>query len=476
MSLDLLKKISFYSVVVLILLFGFLIRLKMLLDNPSFWFDESCLGFNVLSLSYLDFFKPIHLQQVAPPLFMIVSKFFVKIFGQSDLILRLFPFIIGNLTMLMFLLVLKQNFSNKLTICLSLLLFCFNVQAIKFSVEFKPYIVEMFSTCLILYVFTKLNWNYSYKKLALIGTGLAIIPWFAFVSAGMLTAAFLLKFSKKYYKKWIILVTPFAVSLIGLILYYLNIKSVYNDFMTHFFLDSFFNFKEFFVQFIVVFNFLFNISLAIIPTFLFCCGVIYCFVKKQHVFILKFSFLVFLGYIICSFLKIYPFYDRFTLFLFPLILLIIMSIFDKIFELKNKFLIVLVFLTGFILLRPLAVFAQIAFFVKYDKYSCARELFDDMSERIKPTDVIVIDTLSSPDFLYYNFYHNLKNKIYTNIQIKDGLFQYSINRDDPMPFDKELDKFIFLSWPSHDYSLIKADYKNICPVNYGAILYMKKEK
>ena len=127
-----------------------------------------------------------------------INKLNIDIFGASDMNLRLFPFIIGNLAMLMFLLVLKQNFKNKLTIILGLFFLCFNVQAMKYSVEFKPYIVEMFSTCLVLYVFTKLNWNYSYKKLALIGFGLALVPWFAFISAVMISIAFLLKFSKEF--------------------------------------------------------------------------------------------------------------------------------------------------------------------------------------------------------------------------------------------------------------------------------------
>ena len=94
---------------VCIILFGFLVRLKLFLDNPSFWFDESALGFNVTQLSYGKLFGILHLQQVAPPLFLVASKFITDIFGISDMALRFIPFAIGSLSMVIFLLTLSLS-------------------------------------------------------------------------------------------------------------------------------------------------------------------------------------------------------------------------------------------------------------------------------------------------------------------------------------------------------------------------------
>ena len=127
MNGDLVKKYFYYFFVGLILLGGFFLRLKLLMDNSSFWFDESALGFNILNLGFKDLFGILHLQQIAPPFFLVTSKVFVNIFGASDLVLRLFPFIIGNLAMILFFLILKQNFNHKLKILFGLFLFCFNI-------------------------------------------------------------------------------------------------------------------------------------------------------------------------------------------------------------------------------------------------------------------------------------------------------------------------------------------------------------
>ena len=127
-----LKKYSYFFLIFLIIISGFLFRLKLLTDNPSFWFDESALGYNVLNLNYKDFFGILHLQQVAPPLFLIISKYIADIIGASDLHLRLVPFIFGNLCMILFFIILKQNFENRLTVLSGLILYCFNAPCQEF--------------------------------------------------------------------------------------------------------------------------------------------------------------------------------------------------------------------------------------------------------------------------------------------------------------------------------------------------------
>lgn len=480
MNFTLIKKISYYFFVGLILLCGFLIRLKLLLDNPSFWFDESCLGFNLLELNFKEFFGILHLQQIAPPLFMVVSKIFVSIFGASDLKLRLFPFVVGNLAMIMFFLLLKQNFQNKLTILTGLILFCFNAQMIKFSVEFKPYILETFCTCLILYVFPKINWNWSYKKLALLGMGFAIMPWFAFVSAGMFFIAFALKFTKKFLKKYLILVLPFLISSVLLAIYYLKIKTFYSGFMLDFFKKSFFTIKDFPIQFIICFNYLFTIKLAIVPLLLFIGGIVYALAKRKYTFCISFSILIFVGYTICSFAQIYPFYDRFVLFLFPIILMSIMILLNSLFKVKSFFTTTFALLLILILFNPMRFFVQKSLSESFNKKSYSRQMFEMLVEKQQKEDSIIVDTLSAPDFLYYNKYYYLTNRLYINIEEKNGIILYLVDKDKMPTIDKKYNSWIYSSWPSVnapslDYYCTEQDKKNgmDCSFHIGKLLYIK---
>lgn len=470
------KKNIYFLIIGLILLFGFLIRLKLFLDNPSFWFDESALGYNALALNFKEFFGVLHLQQVAPPLFLVISKLMTKIFGASDLVLRLFPFIIGNLAMILFLLILNQNFKNKFTIITGLILFCLNIQAIKFSVEFKPYILDLFSTCLILYTFNKLNWELSFKKLLSIGILFAFLPWFSFVSAGMLLVAIIVKFDKNYIKKIFAFISPILFSIVMLIFYYLNVRNFYGNFMTDFFKNSFFNLKEFPIQFFIGFDYLFNFYFAVIPFLLFFSGVIYSIIKKKHIFLVKFSLIVLIGYILCSFLKIYPFYDRFLLFLLPLILLPMLFIADILFEKKNILITIFTCLIFSTFLIPLDFFAKKFIFEPFSKDSCAKELFYTMAEKQKDDDVIVVDTLSVCDFLYYNMYLNLQNVSYLNVNVKDGIIQYKTSRNVEIPKNSKFDRWLYASWPSSMYPYLKYDYKKGCSIKFGQILYIKGNK
>lgn len=483
MNFGLVKKYLYHFFLGLILLSGFLIRLKLLLDNPAFWFDESCLGFNLLDLNFKRFFGILHLQQVAPPLFMVVSKVFVSIFGASDLKLRLFPFIVGNLSMVMFLLLLKQNFKNKWTILTGLCLFCLNVQMIKFSIEFKPYILEVFSTCLILYLFPKIDWNWSNKKMLSLGICFAVIPWFAFVSAGMLFVAFALKFTKKFLKKYLILVVPFLISMILLAGYYLKIRNFYSDFMLDFFKQSFFTLKDFPLQFIICFNYLFALKLAIIPFLLFLGGIICAIAKRKYNFCVSFTCLIFIGYILCSFMQIYPFYDRFMLFLFPIILMCIMILLNVLFEVKNFFTTFLALLIVFLLINSSIFFIQKSLSAPFNKKSYSRQMFEALVQKQQKDDSIVVDTLSAPDFLYYNKYFNLKNRLYINLEEKDGIILYLVDKDKMPTIDSNYNSWIYSSWPSvdsqlTDYSCTEEDKKNgiDCSFHIGKLLYLKGKK
>ncbi|MBR2525183.1 glycosyltransferase family 39 protein [bacterium] len=469
------KKNIYLLSTILVILIGFLIRLKIFFDNPSFWFDESALGFNVLELKFKDLFGILHLQQIAPPLFLVTAKFLTCILGASDMSLRLFPFIIGNLCMVVFGLCLTSIFKNKFTILTGMLLFCLNVEMVKYSVEFKPYIVDTFATCLVLYIFTKINFNQSYIKIFILGAFLGILPWFSFVSAITISIAYVIIFSIKNYKKWFACFLPFFVSMILFIIYYLKVNNFYSEFMNDFFYNSFITFDVLISKIILALNFLFNLKLSILPLLLIFTGIIYGFFSKKSDFAFKFSLFNILGCITLSFLHKYPFFNRFVLYLYPLFLLLILYNFEKFYNFKNKFInFILVILISFLLI-PSVGYAKSITFQKITKRDCARELMIDLSNKINPQDIITVDTLSTPDFLYYNKYFNLKNITNFNIDVKNGKLLYKRDKNIPLNIEKNKKYWFYSPWVSGLYTGLKPDYINICKEG-GRIFYINGDK
>ena len=469
------KKFLFYFTAFVIVFIGFLARLKLFIDNPSFWFDESALGFNILELNLRELFGILHLQQIAPPFFLASVKIIVNIFGASDMNLRLCPFFAGNISMLIFWLALKNIYKNKLTILTGLMLFCLNVQLIKYSVEFKPYIAEVFTTCLILYIFSKINFDFSYKKLFLLGVIIATLPWFAFISAVTASIAYLILFSLKNYKKWLTFFAPFGISLLIFVLYYIKVKSFYYEFMDDFWGEYFYTYKTFLSMSLKAFRFLFSAKLPFIQILFVLAGVVYYLRSKNKAFELNFSIFAIIFGIILSFLHKYPFYSRFLLYSYPLFLIIMLTIFEKIFEYKNKILTTISLIALLIFMLPATGYITSMTHQKLTKQDCARELIEDMSNRIKPNDIILVDTLSTPDFLYYNKYFKISNPVNFNAIQKNNRLVYKYDKNIPLPINKGNKYWFFSPWGSGRYTSLKYEYQNKCEFG-GRILYLNGDK
>ena len=79
---------------------GIILRLGLLLKNPSFFYDETSLALNLINRSYSELFLGLDYEQSAPPIFLVLSKFFLSITDNSnsylrDIFLRILPFIAG---------------------------------------------------------------------------------------------------------------------------------------------------------------------------------------------------------------------------------------------------------------------------------------------------------------------------------------------------------------------------------------------
>ena len=106
---------------------GILLRVFLFLQDNAFWNDECALAFNIINNQhFFYFFKPLSYGQAAPPLFMIISKFFHAIINDIEQGLRLFPFISSILSIFVFYLFGTKVLQKKSSVFVAMILFCFN--------------------------------------------------------------------------------------------------------------------------------------------------------------------------------------------------------------------------------------------------------------------------------------------------------------------------------------------------------------
>lgn len=80
--------------ITVIIVFGIVLRLFAYFRGISFWGDEAALALNVSEHSYSGLFKGLDYLQVAPPMFLVMSKILI-IDNLRDFTLRLIPLVSG---------------------------------------------------------------------------------------------------------------------------------------------------------------------------------------------------------------------------------------------------------------------------------------------------------------------------------------------------------------------------------------------
>ena len=197
----LLKKIKIYNVIFTFLIaIGIVIRTQFFIYNPSLFKDEANLARNLIeTLNYLDFFSPLARLQVAPPMFMILSKFIYNFADitkitpyQSDLLLRVVPFICGILTIPAEGYLVWKIFKNRFITALGLGAISLYPLLITFSVNFKQYSMEALFTILIMIIALHITIDRDSLKKSMIKFALlATTPFFSMTSLYILPFVFI---------------------------------------------------------------------------------------------------------------------------------------------------------------------------------------------------------------------------------------------------------------------------------------------
>lgn len=202
-----------------VLALGIFLRLYHYFDNRSLWIDEIYLSTSILKYNYIQLAtESLDYQQKAPIGFLWLVKLCVLFFGDGEKALRLIPLLSG-LASLVFFLPVARTFLKPLGAVLAMAILAFAPPIVYHTVEIKQYSFELFTTVLVLYLYTRYQGKWDMKSLISWGLWGAVIIWFSFTSifilAGMAIGVGLYYLLKKDWPALFRSIIPFAIWLLS---------------------------------------------------------------------------------------------------------------------------------------------------------------------------------------------------------------------------------------------------------------------
>jgi uncharacterized membrane protein len=232
------------AAILIVFLAGLILRVRQFLAGRSLWLDEAMLALNIVKRGFADLFKPLEYDQGAPIGFLLVEKIFNLFLGRNEYALRLFPLILGLLSLWLFYLLLKR-FTRETSLILALALFAFNPYLIYYSSEVKQYISDVFVAISLLLIATHYFERPSRKGLGILTLAGLFALWLShpslFILAGIGATLFLLHLRKRDFAS-LRLVTGMGVAWLANtgLLYALTLANLRNNsFMKEYWREAF---------------------------------------------------------------------------------------------------------------------------------------------------------------------------------------------------------------------------------------------
>ncbi len=141
---------NLYNIAIyLILVCGLILRSYQYVFNRSLWFDEATLALNIVNSSFFELTQPLSYDQGAPIGFLFIQKLFISAFGNTDYVLRAFPFIAGLLSLILIYYV-ANAYTKGIGKIVAITLFSINSSMIYYASECKQYSSDVMVTLLLL--------------------------------------------------------------------------------------------------------------------------------------------------------------------------------------------------------------------------------------------------------------------------------------------------------------------------------------
>lgn len=413
------------AAVAILLFLGALLRVRQYLSGRSLWADEAMLALNIVNRNFAGMFRRLDYDQGAPIGFLLVEKIFTSIVGRGELALRLFPLLVGLISLWLFYLVLKR-ITNTAGLLIALALFAFNPRLIYYSSEVKQYIVDVVVTILLLLiaapVFSTTPQRKNFAWLALAGL---IALWFShpalFVLAGFGLALVIIYLRRQDFSslRLVMGMGILWVLEIGL-LYLLILKDLsQNAYMREYWEGAFLPMppwsdlgwfmtaidQNIGLQFGIPYATFFVSVLMLI-------GWLALLLRHQN-YAIAFA-CIFLITLAASALGLYPVFERMILFLVPLGIIFLGKVIETLYQRLQKYQFLSVFpvavLAGFLVYGPLVTSLQS--FVEPKYFEHIRPTMEHLRDSWKDGDAIYVSYGALPAFRFYAPFYGLESTPY----------------------------------------------------------------
>lgn len=162
------------------ILLGCFPRLAYYLTGRALWFDEAALCINVLERSGTGLLEPLAFKQVAPPLYLWILKCCTWVGGETVYAVRFPSLVAGLLTLVLFWLIARRLLSFQGAL-LALLLAMLSQHLINYAGEAKPYAGDVAAVLGVLYMALRWNEGVSSRWRAVrYGLVHAVLLWYSF--------------------------------------------------------------------------------------------------------------------------------------------------------------------------------------------------------------------------------------------------------------------------------------------------------
>src|SRR5262250_2645074 len=167
---------------------GVVLRAWAYLRDTSLYLDEILLSRNILDLPLRRLLtQPLALDQVAPRGFLLIERLCVVLFGPSEMALRLFPFLCGIASLLLFQR-LVERILPPIGAAMALFLVAIGVPFLRFGAEVKQYECDLLSAILLpLLVLILLEREAPRQRFVLTGLAGFLVIWFSQASVLVMT-------------------------------------------------------------------------------------------------------------------------------------------------------------------------------------------------------------------------------------------------------------------------------------------------
>lgn len=318
------------------LIFGLGIVLRLIIFglNTCYIHDDAALAINVISKTYRELFQGLDFCQVAPPFFLVFSKFLYNFMPKNyeaiDIGLRIIPFVSSIISIPFFYVLSILFFNDKKKIYIANLLFTLNPLLVMLSGRFKQYSIEIFIGILLYIVIynylTTSKWKKNWNIL------IFLAPWLSLSSLIILFSGLIIVYLKnKCLKKDFYLPLVLSVIVFSIIFipsnYEHNFASM-NNFWSNYGFMSIIHPQRFLIRL----GELFFHDYKMIESIL---GVLILYKLSEYLWKNKFNdkaLLIIIPIfmtIILSCLHLYPFIDRLIAFLVPLFIIIMANYCDN---------------------------------------------------------------------------------------------------------------------------------------------------